>query len=332
MNIYSTVDFINLDKIIILFNSVITNSSKKSDLKFYILTDKISGDLPYIPNDLSNNLIIKETFFDNNWKILLEDFNDKFYKGSNWCKHDMNFARFLFFKHFPEVDRVIYLDWDMVVISDIFELENEFNKKDKMIVATTGLDTVRTNIFTDDFRSRISPQNAIMKIKTNIDIPKYKLISDSLDINLKDVLNVKGFNAGFYIVSNNHFQEKYLINLIRKLIKIQTKFNCFNFGTQVVMNLMHLRNRIFVDKKWNNLPNNKNMNEINIVHYNGLDKPWNIKKEINNLWYSYCKLVYPDWEYSVVIDPKKKNKDKSVIKNNKIKNKKINNSNFLKLL
>lgn len=329
MNIYSTVDFKNIDKIIALFNSVLINSSK-NDLKFYILTDKIE-ELPFIPDKIKEILTIKEAEFDKKWSKLLFNFNDKFYKGSSWCKHDMNFARFLFFKSFPEVDRVIYLDWDMVVLKDIFNLESYYNDKKNMIVATTGLDTIRTNIFTDDFRAKISPYNAVRKINAVIDIPKYKLISDNLNINIKDIIKINGFNAGFYIVSNYHFEEKKLIDLINRLTKIQEKFNCFNFGTQVVMNLMNLKNRVFVEKDWNNLPNKKNMNEINIVHYNGLEKPWKEPSELNKVWFDYYKMVYPDWTYSVekpVINTT--NIKKKVKKNLKKSNK--SNNNLLKFL
>ena len=55
MNIYSCVDFKNIDKIIILFNSVYLNAdkSKREQIKFYILVDdkpilnhKIPSEIP----------------------------------------------------------------------------------------------------------------------------------------------------------------------------------------------------------------------------------------------------------------------------------------------
>ena len=62
------------------------------------------------------------------------------------------------------------------------------------------------------------------------------------------------FCAGFFIVSSIHFEELYLIDFIQNLINIQEKYRCFNFGTQAVMNLMHLDNRLYVSKLWNYTP------------------------------------------------------------------------------
>ena len=69
MNIYSTVDGNNIDKIIILFNSVYENSNNKNDLNFYLLTDKIPDTLPFIPDYLSKKLQIKELFLDEEWNF-----------------------------------------------------------------------------------------------------------------------------------------------------------------------------------------------------------------------------------------------------------------------
>ena len=62
MNIYSSVDGNNIDKIIVLFNSVLINadSKKKEQLKFYLLVDKLPNELPFIPDELKSILEIKE--------------------------------------------------------------------------------------------------------------------------------------------------------------------------------------------------------------------------------------------------------------------------------
>ena len=99
MNIYSSVDGNNIDKIIVLFNSVLINadSKKKEQLKFYLLVDKLPNELPFIPDELKSILEIKELELNTAWRNTLNQFNENFYKKSNWCKSDMNFARFLFF-------------------------------------------------------------------------------------------------------------------------------------------------------------------------------------------------------------------------------------------
>ena len=97
------------------------------------------------------------------WKNTLEQFNEVFYQKSSWCKNNMNFARFLFFVHFPEVKRVIYLDWDMIVLADIFELESQYNDYENMIIANCGKQSVFTNIFVPEFRFT-NNYNILLKI------------------------------------------------------------------------------------------------------------------------------------------------------------------------
>ena len=105
MNIYSSVDNTNIDKIICLFNSVWINSNKdkRDELRFYLLVDKIPEEIPYIPDNIKERLEIKGLNLNDEWKNLLNNFNNTFYKKSNWCKNDMNFARFVIFDHFENV-------------------------------------------------------------------------------------------------------------------------------------------------------------------------------------------------------------------------------------
>ena len=320
MNIYSCVDGNNIDKIIVLFNSVYVNSSNKN-LKFYILTDKYTEKITSIPKYLDNIINIKQLNWDNKWKNILDKFNNNFYIDSKWCKNNMNFARFLFFKHFPKVDRVIYLDWDMIVIDDIYKLKSHYDNFQNIIVANCGKQNVFHNIFTREYKQH----SKLLSIYTRSKMMNHhvKKIINSLNLEQKDFFKVNAFNAGFYIISNNHFNENSLLNLLEKLIDVQIKFKCFNFGTQVVMNLICLNNRIFIDKKWNHLPNIDNLESLSIIHWNGGKKPWHKDNitEKNNIWYKYYLMIYPEKKNIYKIVTNKKN----TIKNEKIKtnNKKI---------
>lgn len=342
MNIYSTVDGNNIDKIIVLFNSVYENSNNKNDLNFYLLTDKIPDTLPFIPDYLNKKLQIKELFLDEEWNKILIDFNKYFYKSAVWCKNNMNFSRFLFFKHFTEVKRVVYLDWDMIVQGNIFELEPFYNQLDKMVVCNCSNENIFNNIISREFKYA-SNITGIYDRKNSIKYHRIKNILKDLNISQKEFFNIKGFNAGFYILSNIHFDETYMKKLLNKLISIQKNFSCFNFGTQVVMNLMHLNNRVIIDKKWNHLPNIEDLREIKIIHWNGKFKPWNSVSPNNKIWYQYCEKIYPDdvEKYKLL---KKFNKNipveeiKEIDKKESLKNKYLlkktakKNNNFLKLL
>lgn len=281
MNIFSCVNSENIHKIIVLFTSCYLNcdNEKKCNLRFFLLIDK-----PYVCNQiplfLEEKLSIKVIDIDEKWLKLLNDFNDIFYKDCNWCKSDMNFSRFLFFKNFPNVDRVVYLDWDMIVKGDIYELIDYYNNLENMIVANVNNKSVYSSVFRKNLNSNILLQK-------NYHYINKKIISEIDCLNLDDLCKTKYFNSGFFIVSKSHFDEYKLINLITSLIKSQKKYNCFNFGTQVVQNLSNFNERIYVDISWNNTPKEFNDN-INIIHWNGLDKPWNDEnKNINKIWWNY---------------------------------------------
>lgn len=322
MNIYSTVDKSNIDKIICMFNSVWENTTSKERLNFFLLTDEIPKNLPFIPEHLMKILTIRELNLTSEWAELLNNFNKNFYKNSQWCKSDMNFGRFLFFEIFPEVDRVLYLDWDMIVLGDIFEIINEYNDIENMVVAECGKTAFTSNIFTDIFRQSLTYEEIYLKRFNNKINRNVVKILNYLNIKVDDVKKLDGFNAGLYIVSKDQFEKKYLFNLINNLIKVQKKLKCFNFGTQVVMNFMHVKNRVLIPKVWNHLPSIPNLDSLKIIHYNGTEKPWNVKPDKKNIWLIYYNKIYPEWKYNK-INLSNKNQKKEIIKE-KVSTKKLN--------
>lgn len=298
MNIFSCIDNKNIDKIFVLFYSCFLNCSKKENLKFYILVEQpYQGSIPFI---FRNNLIIrnidKEFLINSNWIDIIEQFSNNFYIQGAKCNNIMNFSRFFFFQTFPEVDRAIYLDWDMIVEGDIYKLINEYNT-DKLIVASslkTSFDTICGNIANlnpTEFNI-VSCKNyynpLIFKLNTNQIRKNIFKKYNELIFNItghENAASKKSFNAGFYIVSKNIFNLDNIKQLIEKLLIEQKKEKVFRFGTQVIMNLLSINNIIFVDKRWNNIPNQENY----ITHWNGtkIPKPWDSK---DPLWIKYFNL------------------------------------------
>lgn len=298
MNIFSCIDNKNVDKIFVLFYSCFLNCSQKENLKFYLLVEKpYQGNIPAI---FKNNLTIRhidEAFIINhNWKILIEEFSNHFFIQGAKCNNIMNFSRFFFFQTFPEVDRAIYLDWDMIVSDDIFKLINEYNT-DQLIVASSlksSFDTICGNIANlnpTDFNI-VSNENYYNPVvfKFNSSIRRKNIFKkyNQLIFNItghKNAANNKSFNAGFYIVSKSIFDLDKIKEIIEKLLIQQKKEKVFRFGTQVIMNLLAIDNINFVDKKWNNIPGYKNY----ITHWNGtkIHKPWDSK---DPLWINYFNL------------------------------------------
>ena len=91
MNIYSCIDSKNIEKVLILFYSIIVNSPSNK-FKFFIITDKFND--INIPINFKDRIFIKELMIDQKWRKLIDNFNENFYKDVPWCKSDMNFARF----------------------------------------------------------------------------------------------------------------------------------------------------------------------------------------------------------------------------------------------
>lgn len=311
MNIYSSVDSSNLDKIIILFYScyIKANKKRRNELNFYILSD--NDILPKLPAELKDKVFIRKLELYDKWEILKDQFNKYFYNKILWCKHDMNFGRFLFFKTFPNVDRVIYLDWDMIVQGDIFELEEYYDKKDRFVVAESNNKSVLLSVFDRLFYNK-SKYSELFHKKNNLTLIKKILQNTSFDVN--ELKEINGFNAGFFIISKEHWKEEDLIELLTELILIQKKNQCFNFATQVVMNLQNLNNRLFVSKEWNHLPDHNNKN-IKIIHWNGKKKAWKNKTENNLIWWEYAYKLYPDRYKNIKIQNYKSEENKRINKN-----------------
>lgn len=299
MNIYSCVDSKNIDKIIVLFYSCYINSSKKDKLNFYLLIDE-EVNFNDIPSCL--NLKIKVIKLNNEWKNIHEQFEKYFYKQSSHCKHIMNFARFFIFDYFPEIDRIIYLDWDMIVQTDIFKLEEYYNKNN-LVVAETQKDKYfggncvflnivdayhLKNIELKKYYLLLKNKQSIAGITHNTKNLKKKYINTITNtLNKNNIyinLNNKTFNAGFFITSKDIFNSEYLMNLIKNIINIQIKHNYFRFGTQVIMNLLS-NNIIFVNEDWNK---NDESNTTNIIHWINKTKPW---CNDNPIWFKYKNLV-----------------------------------------
>ena len=310
MNIYSCIDNKNIDKILVLFYSCYINCSQKEKLKFYLL---VENDFDYhqleIPKILKDILFIKSLNYHelekSGWTDIISDFNKYFYIQGSKCKHIMNFARFFIFKFFPEINRAIYLDWDMIVEDDIYRLLSYYNS-DNLVVAEPSRGIFYTlcgnigNLKKEEvfflkikkdhiFRSQIQKVKAINYKKSILN--KYNKIIKKFT-NIDNASSNKSFNAGFYIVSRDTFNENKLQTLILKLNEEQKNNKSFRFGTQVIMNLMSINKIEFIDKKWNNTPTQNNY----ISHWQGLDKPWNSK---DPKWMKYYNELKKSKQYNI---------------------------------
>lgn len=290
MNIYSCVDSKNIDKIITVFLSCYINSSDKENLNFYLLIDYMieKDELDKLIPDILKIKIKALDFKDlenKGWLKINRDFSIYFYKYSKSCNHIMNFARFFIFDYFDELDRVIYLDWDMIVRCDITNLKSDYNT-DKFIVAKRNWN-IEMSVF--EFMEKLSFDRNIFKKKPNLLIEyrnKSKMLNNFLSEisnNNKNFLSEPGFNAGFYICSKSNFESENLKNLVIKMINFQKKFKNLKHGTQTILIFLTLNYVKFTDKRWNTTITS-NKEDSFIYHWNGVNKPW---KNNDILWLDY---------------------------------------------
>lgn len=259
MNIYSCVDFKNIDKIFVLFYSIYKNTKNYDKLNFFIITDKMPT--KNIPEFLKGKLKIGILKYDKYWENIIEEFNNNFYKRASWCKSNLNFARFFIFYLFPNIERFIYLDWDMIVQEDIFNLYSYYSLNSLIVANLKKEENIKSNIINE---------------RQNINIKMLMKVQKTFSTKLGG----KSFNSGFYIVSKNHFSLKIINDLVIKLIKFQSKYNIFKFGTQVIMNLL-TNDFKFIEYKWNT---NEVLKSSKIIHWCGKKKPWDNDDKI---WYDY---------------------------------------------
>jgi lipopolysaccharide biosynthesis glycosyltransferase len=166
-----------------------------------------------------------------------------------WFKSYIPYARVLIPELFPEIDKAIYMDIDIIVNCDIKELWNVDLSRH------CGLDAQ-------------SPENreyalaAAEGYKDDFAIEHYGISP-----------NHKYFNNGLLVMNCQKWREEHIAE---KLLKIaaESKFK-FRYPTQDVFNIFFDHNNYLAfDWKYNYMPKyNKDIEKPKIIHY-CWDKPW----------------------------------------------------------
>jgi hypothetical protein len=299
MNIYSCIDYINIDKILTVFSSCWENCSPqyRNKLKFHLLVDKLENNtqIPKTEFNLTIQPLNHNKLETLGWSSLLEQFNNLFYKSNSECRHIMNFARFFIFDHFDQFDHddstCIYLDWDMIVQGNIWELKSSYDictNENKLVVPSSDVNNIR-NLKSQLFGNHATPQIC-------------NEFNKHLNINVETQM---GFNGGFYITNKTIFNRSNIQSIIWKLIEFQRKHDVINYGTQVIMNLIktnqqHENEIVWIDYRWNYCLAEQTSYKLidladkKIVHFSGNTKPWktNITGDGVTLWNNYAILFH----------------------------------------
>ena len=240
-------------------SSLISHTSEQYQYDIYIVQDDISEQNRYLINTLNDkgnvNIIFVDVKFD---ELSNEDIN--------YTRHTKySCGRLFFHSIFPQLDKILYLDSDLIVLGDVAEIFNQ--KLDGHVVGAT-LDPL-AQIGIDKLKS----------IKFNTYIPdlidKYKTIYDyfSRHLNLNDEQINTYFNSGVLLIdlkkASGILEEKEPELLKRKYIMLD----------QDILNMIFKDNKKIIDQKFNVFDTrtfkfiSENSCHPVIIHYNGRIKP-----------------------------------------------------------
>jgi lipopolysaccharide biosynthesis glycosyltransferase len=263
VNIVMSCDKNQFDGLVAIVNSILIHTNQKNRLFFNFLVDKNEKNIldKLLKRKLNlQNYYIKEikedTQITNNIRV----------NRDNNIKNIMNFARFNFENEFSHLDKILYLDCDMIVKAPI---ENLFDKasNSKYPLAAIG-------------------------------IKNFKNCDDIYD-ECKKMYNLKNeypyFNAGVYCTYLNYWRENGIKNKIIKIMKDHknSKKGLFKLGTQPILNIAFANNFQVLEKPWNTggLGYKKVspdvINNAKILHWTGKQKPWLSNGRYKELWNKY---------------------------------------------
>ena len=274
--------------------SILKNSSKNNQYEFNILSTDLSSknkekllSLKYLnKNTIFNYIDMNETIKNFDLEKYMSRRDDYKYISIE------TYFRFFIPELFPQYEKILYLDADMLVLQDLEDLYNT-DIKDYYLGAIQ--DTVLEVFFLyENIRTRTKPKRIYKDYFTE------KLRKKRTDY----------FNAGVLLLNLDKIRQD---NMVTKLWEYAAKESPLEFQDQDVLNSVFDGYVKYLDYKWNTL---KDLNwfatqikdkkkqrylfqtykQPGIFHYVGGNKPWIIHNENYNYafieeWWKYYKLT-----------------------------------------
>ena len=269
----------------VTIQSIIDNSSENYLYNLRILYTNISKENMSKINKLAKNNINIEFV---NLNYYIDRIKDKLYTRDYYSKS--TYFRLFLPNLYPQYDKILYLDSDLVLLDDVAKLYN-INIKNALVGATTE-ETVSLTPEFRDYAERI------------IGVSYYK----------------NYFNAGVLLMNLKElrefgFQEKFLYLLEKNIYSVAQD--------QDYLNRMCKGRVKYINPMWNKSPiprKNINVNKIKLIHYTLARKPWHNDAVIySEYFWNYAKKT----EFYDEILEIKKNYTQEQIKEDQEKNKKL---------
>ncbi|AYV84291.1 MAG: putative galacturonosyltransferase 6-like protein [Hyperionvirus sp.] len=258
-----------------VIESIIVNTNHPERIHFHITVndkelDLFSRQFHNLFNQYKFNIEIKEfppnKFLEEN--ICIKHHNTFFV---NYISNIMNFSRFYLGELYPHLEKVIYLDTDVIVQGDIIELHDSILLDKHMFAAVPFMTFYQLGFY-----------NQVLEF-----FPDLKL-------------NHKTFNAGVYLTNLKEWTKQNILLQVQKIMLIHknSKDPLFNLGTQPILNIIFNDKYYELPGCWNyinlgcisDLEKNEDFHKAKILHWSGLQKPWLPNGYYKNYWSKYDKL------------------------------------------
>ncbi|EDX84159.1 Glycosyl transferase family 8 [Synechococcus sp. PCC 7335] len=264
--------------LIVAMNSIVSNASNPDTIRFNVLVPpgeeqffekKIREALPSLAAQWRVKSYLPPAF--------MQEYLDKRFKEKTEDRRNsryIQYSRFFFRDAFEDLERVIYLDTDLIVLGDIAEL----------YAYTKALDEHCYFGSIPHFYPCIFYFSNFMKMRE--EIPKFK----------------QTFNAGVWFTNLSFWNEKTYERLNYYLsLDAKSNYKLYTLGDEPVFNLM-FKDYLQADKNWNrcgygthpavtNLflaSGEKFLSEAKLIHWSGPFKPWSSPKiRFADLWRTY---------------------------------------------
>ena len=225
-------------------HSILKNANKKYKYDIYVLHNGIENESQNImKNQIKNNASIEFVdmleFVD--MKEKLDVLADKLVTRDYYTK--TTYYRLFIPNMFPNLDKALYLDVDIIVPGDISNLYNT-DLEDNLVGAVPDMAVQNTPVFID-------------------------YVENALGVKAE-----KYFNAGILLMN---LKEMRTWSFEEKFIKLLGTYSFRVAQDQDYLNVLTKDRVKYIDNSWNIQPVPGNVckyDEVNLVHYNMLWKPW----------------------------------------------------------
>lgn len=220
----------------VVIESIIENSSKDYKYQLFVLNNDISIEYKDKLNKYNkDNIEINFCSITEKLKSL----NDKLPVRDYYS--NAIFYRLFIAELYPEFDKALYLDADIVVLDDISKLYNH-NVEDYYL-----------GVCKDDVASMCSEFKEYTKLCVNVDSEHY-------------------FNSGILVMNLKNFR-KYQI--LEKFLDLLQKVKYYVAPDQDYLNYLCKDNVLYIDQEWNKAPiKDANMENAKLIHFKLTAKPW----------------------------------------------------------